>query len=104
MDHLPTRADVEASAPPAPDVWALALSRELVRTALLAKLAVDLGHPALVRQAASDALEHARHLFKLDWTGEPEPRPPSLFEVLRIGVMVEAPLFDGDVPLPGATS
>ncbi len=44
----------------------------LLRTALLAKLAVDLQDPALARRAARDALAHARMLSGLGFPPDPE--------------------------------
>ncbi len=43
------------------------LAQELLRTALLARLAVDLDDPTLARWAASAATRHARLLAGLTW-------------------------------------
>ncbi len=42
-------------------------AQELLRTALLARLAVDLDDPALARRAATAAVRHARLLAGLSW-------------------------------------
>lgn len=61
---------------------------ELLRTALLAKLAVDLQDPALARRAAREALTHARLLAGLDFPPDEEdalhcgPRLPTVEELL----------------------
>jgi hypothetical protein len=62
-------------------------AKELLRTALLAKLACDLEDPALARRAAREASRHARLLSGLDFpaydTGdEPLPDVGDLLDVL----------------------
>jgi hypothetical protein len=59
----PYREDRSVSAPGGP---AAAAAEELLRTALIAKLAVDLDDPALARRAANEAAGHARLLVDLD--------------------------------------
>lgn len=73
---------------------------QLLRTALLAKLAVDLEDPALARRAAREALTHARLLSGLDFPPGVEddvhcgPRPlPTVGDLLE---RIHPPSDDGE--------
>jgi len=63
----PYREDRSDSAPSGQADAAAAAAFDLLRTALLAKLAVDLDDPVLSRRAATEAAGHARLLAGLDY-------------------------------------
>ncbi len=61
-------------------------AEQLLRVALLTKLAIDLDDPALARRAASPAARHARLLAGLTW---PKPDSDEVRAVNRTGRTLE---------------
>lgn len=59
---------------------------ELVRTALLCKLALDLDDPSLARRAARQSAQHARLLAGLDCGLEGEGELPPVADLLDVEV------------------